>query len=222
MADLRLDVGGGDRVLVCAPHQDDESIGCGGTIARWAGGGADVGVLWISGTDAGEVVGVEALAALEVLGVNWHSGLGHAPVGLESNERNLLEVVAAFREFRPDIVMIPHSDEDDRQHRVTSELCYEAGWLASYPYPKSVAVDAPKPPRLMLAYEVWTPIRRPSLYIDVTAEIDTKGNAIAEYSSQEEISRFSQAAVALNRYRGEMSGVAEYAEAFSIVKGVAS
>ena len=36
------------RVLVVAPHQDDESLGCGGLIARLGASGQEIGVLFIS------------------------------------------------------------------------------------------------------------------------------------------------------------------------------
>ena len=37
-----------DRVLVFAAHQDDETIGCGGTIRKWANSGTEVHVCFVT------------------------------------------------------------------------------------------------------------------------------------------------------------------------------
>ena len=39
---------GDERVLVLAPHMDDEVIGCGGTVARHVARGADVTVIFLT------------------------------------------------------------------------------------------------------------------------------------------------------------------------------
>ena len=35
-----------DRVVIIAPHPDDETLGAGGTIARLVENGTDVHILW--------------------------------------------------------------------------------------------------------------------------------------------------------------------------------
>ena len=52
--DLLLDVGPGDRWLVAVAHPDDESFGCGSTIARAARLGAEVTVACATRGEAGE------------------------------------------------------------------------------------------------------------------------------------------------------------------------
>ncbi|MCX7176987.1 MAG: PIG-L family deacetylase, partial [Proteobacteria bacterium] len=63
------------RVLVFAPHPDDEVFGCGGTLCLLAAAGADISVVIVSdgalGGNAADLVGrreSESLAAAEVLG----------------------------------------------------------------------------------------------------------------------------------------------------------
>lgn len=221
MADAGITLGGaGERVLVVAPHQDDECIGPGGAVARWTAAGATVGVLWMSSTDRGERIGAEALAALTVLGVDWHRGLGISPYGLSGAPEELRSTVAALREFAPTTLLLPHADEDDRQHRLTGELGREASWLAAYDIDPELGAPIPAL-RLVLEYEVWTPLRRPSVYVDISATVDVKARAIDCYRSQNEIVAFSEAATALNRYRGLMSGVGAYAEAYGVLRATA-
>ena len=51
----------GQRVLVVAAHPDDEVLGCGGTIARATGGGAEVAVLFLTGGESSR--GTETLVS---------------------------------------------------------------------------------------------------------------------------------------------------------------
>ena len=64
------------KLVVIAPHPDDETLGCGGTIARFAASGTEVSVLVVSGhlpplydQRAFETTHREALAAFEIMGV---------------------------------------------------------------------------------------------------------------------------------------------------------
>ena len=41
---MRLDVKD-KRILVIVAHQDDETIGCGGTLAKWSSEGANIKVV---------------------------------------------------------------------------------------------------------------------------------------------------------------------------------
>lgn len=208
-----------DRILVVAPHQDDESIGCGGSIVSWRKAGAAVGVLWVSASDAGEPIGAEAATAAQMLGACWTVGLGYPPVGLAYGYEPLCRLISAMREFAPTVLLFPHADEDDRQHAATSQLAHEAAWLAAYPLPSLSGTLLSKPPRLLLGYEVWTPIRRPDGYFDTTDTSAEKAAIISCYASQIAIADHVSAALGLNRYRGLTSGTGEYAEAFILGPG---
>lgn len=211
-------VSASDRVMVVAPHQDDESIGCGGTIHHWESSGATVGVTWMSATPDGRAVGAEARDAAELLGLSWTRGMGIHPAGLCDDAETLHGLVAAFREFSPTVLLIPHEDEDDRQHRITTRLAREAEWLAAYPIDEHLSRPIGRRPRLVLGYEVWTPLSRPNTFLDITAAESKKRAAIHCYSSQQEITDFAEAALSLNRYRGVMSGCGRYAEAFQLFR----
>src|ERR1700737_637901 len=64
------------KLVVIAPHPDDETLGCGGTIARFAASGTEVSVLVVAGhlpplydEAAFETTHREALAAFKIMGV---------------------------------------------------------------------------------------------------------------------------------------------------------
>ncbi len=207
-----------DRVLVVAPHQDDEAIGCGGAISYWRSNQVEVGVLWISATTDGEAISAEARASAGILGLTWLHGLGISPIGVNNDATTLARVVAAMREFAPTVVVIPHEDEDDRQHHITARLGAEATWIASYDVDLQLGAVIPAI-RMLLAYEVWTPLRRPTCYLDISAFEKVKRAALAEYRSQELITPIGDGALGLNRYRAAFGlGHGAYAEAFAVMK----
>lgn len=202
------------RVLVVAPHQDDEAIGCGGVLAAYRAAGATTGVAFLSTTAGGDPIGSEARRAAECLGVSQLFGMGAPPVGAVFSQPLLLEMVRVVRTFRPHVLYAPHADEDDAQHRTVAALAREAAWLAAYPLYPECGPALPTPIGELYGYEVWTPISRPTHLVDITPHAGAKREAILAYASQIEITRFEEATLGLNRYRGIMHGAGDYAEAF--------
>src|SRR5262245_8021728 len=111
------------KIVVLAPHMDDEVIGCGGTVARHVDAGADVTVIYLTdgrrgaanvnrlkGAElrAAEVALVarrkeEAHRALAVLGVKKLTFLDCEDTRLESDPNVAARLRALLQEIRPDI-----------------------------------------------------------------------------------------------------------------------
>lgn len=124
------------RVLVLAPHPDDETIGCGGTVARLTARGAEV--LVVVATDGEATVGAasrpaeiarrrrnEVTAACRTLGVErapWFLGLPDG--GLVHHGRALTgSAQEALDELRPQVVLTPWLLDGHPDHRaVTAAL----------------------------------------------------------------------------------------------------
>lgn len=206
----------GERVLVLAPHQDDEAIGCGGLLEIARRSGATTGVLWVSRTVDGAAVSDEARTAADILGLNWFESLGAAPVGFIVDHEALVSACETIRRFRPTVMLIPHADEDDRHHQQTNKLGMEIAWLSAYEW-EAAGIPLPHPPTVF-SYEVWTPARRPTHHLNIAEVAETKRKAISAYGSQIRIQDFAHAALGLNSYRGIMSGTSLYAEAFTLEK----
>ncbi len=105
------------RVLAIYGHPDDPEISAGGTLARWAGAGAEVHVAVTTRGDKGTSdpdADLDALtrlridettAAARVLGVTETHHLDHADGELVNDRQLRLELVQLVRSLRPDVVL---------------------------------------------------------------------------------------------------------------------
>jgi len=193
-----LDLAPGTRVLCVAPHPDDETLGCGGTLARWAAAGVEVYVLAITVGDLPQVGAdsesstraQEFAAACHVLGVTDHE------LAWEDNTRHMrldqcpqLELVKliedqarlSLQKIKPQVMLIPFGGGHNQDHIAVHRACF----TVARPH-----VRAHKPvPDLVLGYripeEAWTTTPEPAPFIvDTSTTIDTKLDAFACYGSQ--------------------------------------
>jgi len=215
-----------ERIVVIAPHPDDETLGAGGTIARFAQAGTEIHLLVVSGhlpplypKEAFETTKREAQAAFEKLGVAGHKFL-EIPA-TKVHERPVAELNGAItsfvKEHSPELVLIPFPDR-----HIDHRVIFDASLVACRPVHK----DAP---RMVLAYETlsethWNapgvePAFVPELYIDISGHLEKKKSALACYASQVHgvSSRSVDACVALAKFRGSQNGC-EYAEAFKVLR----
>ena len=167
-----------DRVLVLAPHPDDETIGCGGTIARWAAQGADIEVVVL--TDGEATIGgqrsVAATAAARRSEAALAAGLLGAgtvitpglPDGRLSTELAALGDVldAALERHRPEVVLLPWPVDGHPDHRAVTRA------LATQPVRSGCE---------LYGYEVHTPILRPDRVVDIEVALATKRAALTAH-----------------------------------------
>ena len=216
------------RILVVAPHPDDETLGAGGTIAKYVEDGHRVSVLTVSGhlpplysrADYEKTV-KEASKAFAILGVSksWFleipaTMIGEQPVG-DLNKK----VVEVLNELEPHIVLCPFPDRHI-DHRVV----FESVMVATRPVAIGRCIE------LLAAYETlsethWNaphmePNFSPNWVVNVSLQIDKKINALECYESQIPPfpgSRSLDAVKALAMFRGTQAGFA-YGEAFQVIR----
>jgi LmbE family N-acetylglucosaminyl deacetylase len=107
------------RVLAVYAHPDDPEISSGGTLAKWADGGADVSLLITTRGDKGTQdpdADLEALSRLRIeetaksaalLGFAAHHHLDHRDGELPNDLRLRAEITRYVRRLRPDVVFCP-------------------------------------------------------------------------------------------------------------------
>jgi LmbE family N-acetylglucosaminyl deacetylase len=186
----------GLRVLIVAPHPDDESIGCGGLIATLANRGVDINVVIVtdgSGSHPNSLAyplarlarlrAREATQALGTLGVDekhvWFCGLRDRFVPARNTpgfELELTEASALLRRFEPATLVTPSVRDTHGDHKATAEI-----WRA--------AIYGIKTPPQVLEYIIWPASdacdnSRPSLALDIAPFLPLKRQAIAAHRSQ--------------------------------------
>lgn len=126
--------------VVFAPHPDDETLGCGGTILRKRRVGAAVRLAFLtdgSASHAGLVSRAEmkalrsdeALAAAEALGVPagdvFLMGLPDGELQAH-HEEAVARVTTLLEQHRPEQIFIPSSRAEHRDHVATNAIVHEA------------------------------------------------------------------------------------------------
>ena len=199
--DIGIDIKDTDKILVVAPHPDDDCIGLGGLLSLYAKN-CDV-LLVTDGYD--ESMGdsnicnirlSEFETAMRTLGVNDYKELHLIQYTITENIKAFNGI--DFKNY--DYVFIPNRHEYHKDHiavyKAVSKLCKRE---------KSKAK--------VVEYEVWTTLRKPNIYIDITTVIEKKRELIEIYKSQTKDLDYVNLAMGLNAYRG-ISRKMCYAEAF--------
>ena len=131
---------GMQRVLVLAPHMDDEVIGCGGSLLKHRDENRELAVVYFTdgshfmenSTDCKTLSMIRRREAEQVgyqLGLNPYF-LNIPDRTLSYNGKVVRQIMSILQEYQPNIVYLPHCGEADYEHRVVNKIYSEAYWLA--------------------------------------------------------------------------------------------
>lgn len=213
------------KVLVIAPHNDDEVLGVGGTIAKYTAMGHEVTVCEVTSGDPTrwERIVAEAHAAHKVLGVSRFECL-YLPV-VELRITPTVELNRKFeqliKEVQPNIVFIPHKGDMHSDHRETAYAAMVA--LRPYNNPELKAIYAYE----TLSETEWNIPSVENAFIpdtwnDITDYMSMKQEAMRCYKSQLRDfpnPRSIEAIEALAKLRGSTVGF-RYAESFMTIRSI--
>lgn len=202
----------GKKVLVFVAHQDDEVIGCGGTIAKWSSQGAKVHVCFLTdgatgikqqsgyGSNITTLRMAEASEAAKILGATI-STLGIPCQEIRNDKKTFHSIIQRIRSNRPDIVITHSNVCKHRDHIATSEIVAEACWK-SY---EDILEECGKPFRVkvLLECEVLDTFQNPDYIVDVTDFYHQKMQAMKVYTTQ----------------MGVVPGIEEYLNGITLVRG---
>lgn len=221
-----------NRIIVVAPHSDDEIIGCGATIAKHIKQGDEVVVVIATNASLGAPelfsadtvnhVRNEALEAHKILGVKQTLFLDFPAPALNAYPEYKISLALSkiFDEFCPMHLYLPHPGDIHQDHKAI----YRAALVAARP-------QGTHKIRNIYCYETlseteWTPMHEkpfvPNHFVDVTDVFHKKEEAMNCFKSQLKQfphSRSIETLEALAKYRGATVGV-ERAEAFVVERQI--
>lgn len=221
------------RVLVVAPHADDEVMGCGGLLARLAERDCEVYVLYMAvdgfhhyglarETTYGERV-EEIKTVAELLDFSYEIACGDKGLIEKLDtlpKRELVDLFeSAINEHRPDLLLLPYGEDYDQDHVAVFQTAFAAARPIAEVFGKYLV------PHVM-TYEMtkinWAsqPLPRPVAYCDITQHLGVKLEAVKRHETQLRPSphiRSLESVSALASVRGKEVGV-EYAEAFGVLR----
>lgn len=184
------------RVLVLAPHPDDEVFGCGGVLARHCLQKNKVKIVYLTGNKKRKK---EARVATQILGINDLTFFNFKDGGLTAGKKETAVIKKIINKYKPDIIYAPYFLDTHPDHQTAAKILAQA--LAGSP---SIEV---------WQYEVWTPLLANRI-IKIDQVFEQKKLAIQAYKSQIRERRYLAAISGLNAYRAGMFNCGERAEVF--------
>ena len=197
MADLERETPG--RALALYAHPDDPEVSCGGTLARWSAGGAEVHLVIANrgekgsadpDTDPDELAtrrAAEVDAAAAVLGLAGVELLGYPDGGLDNTDELRERLVRTLRRVRPEAVIAPDptavffgdSYVNHRDHRELGWAVLDSIVPAASPLYFPDAGEAHQVRLVLLSGTL-----EPDVWVDIGDSLDRKVAAVACHESR--------------------------------------
>jgi len=182
-----------DKILVVAPHPDDESIGVGGLLISYPER-CEV-IVMTDGRYADSKINPEKMKeirrnefckAMEKAGITSYYFLNYEDGTLVEHQNCFSKV--DFSKYS--LVFLPNPNDNHGDHTAACEY----------------AIERMKQQKMydikVLLYEVHTPLHEVNTYIDISKIVEHKKELVACHASQMKIHPYEQQVVALARYRG--------------------
>ncbi len=175
-------------ILAIAAHRDDVEQTCGGTLLKMAERGHRTAILDLTQGEMGTRGTVEDRAreadeAARILKVGWRRALDIPDGRVENTYENRLKLARVIRQLRPRVLILPYWQARHPDHAIASPLGYEAAFLAGL-----AKLDLGLPPHrpYKVVYASLYADVRPTFVIDISAQFETRFDALMAYRSQYE------------------------------------
>jgi len=221
------------KILVIAPHPDDEVLGCGATIKKYSKKGDEVYLCVVTNAYIPDWTQEyidnkkrEIVSATKILGIKKTFFLNLPTVKLDSiPQKDINDTISkCIKEIGPEVVYMPHRNDLNKDHQIVFESVLVA-----------VRTKPGSPIKRVFSYEVLSEtewgeqkvkelkdVFLPNVYVDIKNTLKYKIKAMACYRS--ELKEFPhprsvKGITVLSEKRGMEAGL-ENAEAFILVKEI--
>jgi N-acetylglucosamine malate deacetylase 1 len=173
-------------ILAIAAHPDDVEQTCAGTLMRMGEMGYSTGILDLTAGDMGtrgspELRIEESEKAAKILGLSWRGNLRFPDARLENSLAGRMTLAYEIRQQKPRVVILPYWEGRHPDHYRTSELGYEACFLAGLK--KIDPYSEPHRPFKILYSSMYANVT-PSFVVDITPYFHRRMESLFAYESQ--------------------------------------
>lgn len=221
-------------ILVVAAHPDDEILGCGGSIHKWAGRGIQIhAVILAEGLTSrfkqGEDVSQGQIEWLRRDARRSATMIGYQTISFESFPDNrmdhvdLLDIVHILSRhidhIKPDMILTHHNSDLNIDHRI----CFQAVLTACRPLPGchvKTILTFETPSATEWNFPYFKNVFSPNIFVDISEHIEQKIQAMACYQTESREAphpRSSESLYAIAQRWGSVIGCS-YAEAFELIR----
>ena len=216
------------KVIIIAPHMDDEVLGCGGTIVRHINAGDHVTVCVVANRAYNheydpELIEKEKASCKKAQTILSYQDLVFLDLPDEQLDHSQIDIIIPLEEVvnrcRPDIVYVPHRGDLNQDHRAI----FEAARVVCRPNAEHRittlrAYEVPSSTDQIPGVNEWPFL--PNYYVNVKESLEQKVKAMACYSKESKPfphPRSSEGLRVFAKKRGMEAGI-EAAEAFVILR----
>jgi len=216
-----------NKVLIIAPHPDDETLGCGGTLYKHKAEGDEI--YWLIVTGISEDTGWANDAVIkrdnEMNAVSKKYGFSDVfNLRLPTTKIDTLplsdlieKITDVYKNIKPDVIYIPFSYDVHTDHQIIAKALQSTFKWFRYPHIKNIYMyETPSETEFNF---VENRVFRPNVFINISQYLENKIETMKIYASEfgeHPFPRSEKALRALATLRGAQSGY-EAAEAFELV-----
>lgn len=217
------------NVVVVAPHPDDETLGCGGTLLRHIAEGDKV--CWLIVTRMTEGSGFprekllkrqeEISLVADAYGFDTLECLGFPTTQLDTLPMATIvsRIAEVFQKLLPEMVYCPFAGDVHSDHNVVFKAIESCSKWFRFPSIKKIVLYETMS-ETDTAFEVNSERFKPNLFVDISAYLDRKIEIMELFEGETgefPFPRSEKALCSLAAYRGSSSGY-EAAEAFMLMR----
>ena len=189
------------KILIIAPHPDDEVIACGGFIAKYH---KQIDVLCVNSSGvkyeddtktAEEIAQIrceEFKQVMTIANVNkfYIQKLWGAAVLINEIKSHYDDYMKNFNMSDYDFILVPHKHDNHPEHKFVGNV-FLKNLLIKQGYKEYLKI---------LRYELWSPLQNPNYFEDITNVIEKKRELILNYKIRSG-KFYADRIIALNKYR---------------------
>jgi LmbE family N-acetylglucosaminyl deacetylase len=213
--DYRLEITSDTKILMVAPHADDELIGAGGVMSQYPQnfdvlcvGSSGIAYKNITAKQRSDIRINEFNSIMKILSVqnHWIFETYGENVKIDQIKGHFNQYLKVIDTKKYDYIFLPVPHDRHPEHSfITNNLIK-----------KIIKKNGRKSSLKIVFYEVWSLIPNPNVFVDITNCIDKKTELLKQYKSQHVWINYAEKSRHLNAYRGMQNNNADYSEAFFV------